>query len=391
MPHYKYLIIGGGMTADAAVRGVRKIDPEGTIGLISKESQPPYNRPPLSKALWKGKPVDTIWRGTSNLNVELHLRQSAEQINPLEKMVIDREGTRYVYDKLLLATGGKPRRLPFGEDHILYYRTFDDYRRLRDLTEKYNRFAVIGGGFIGSEIAAALRMNGKDVVMLFPEDGICSRNFPKDLSAYVSEYYRQKGVRVMANVMITGVDASDHHLSLITRAGEKIDADSVIAGVGIQPNTELAEGAGIKVDNGILVNEFLQTNLPDIYAAGDVASFYNPYLGTRMRVEHEDNANTMGETAGKNLAGEHIPYNHLPYFYSDLFELGYEAVGELDPRLEIVSDWEEPFQKGVVYFLKDAKVRGVLLWNVWGKVNAARDLIASPGPFRSDELIGRIS
>ncbi len=145
-----------------------------------------------------------------------------------------------------------------------------------------------------------------------------------------------------------------------------------MAGIGIVPAVELAEGAGLKVDAGIEVDQGLRTSHPDVYAAGDVARFYNPALAKWMRVEHEDNANTMGTAAGKAMAGAPVTYDHLPFFYSDLFELGYEAVGELDSRLQTVEDWQERFKKGIVYYLGDGRVRGVLLWNVWGKIDAAR-------------------
>jgi NADPH-dependent 2,4-dienoyl-CoA reductase/sulfur reductase-like enzyme len=177
---------------------------------------------------------------------------------------------------------------------------------------------------------------------------------------------------------------------LITQGGREITADGIVAGLGIQPNDELASAAGLPTDNGILVDEFLHAGHPDIYAAGDVARFFNPALGMRLRVEHEDNANTMGHAAGRNMAGQAAPYHHLPFFYSDLFDLGYEAVGDLDSRLATVEDWKEPFREGVVYYLKDGRVRGVLLWNVWGQVDNARALIAQPGPFRPEDLRGKL-
>jgi NADPH-dependent 2,4-dienoyl-CoA reductase/sulfur reductase-like enzyme len=164
----------------------------------------------------------------------------------------------------------------------------------------------------------------------------------------------------------------------------------VVAGLGIEPNVELAQAASLKVENGIVVDELLRTSHPDIYAAGDVAAFHNPALGKRIRVEHEDNANTMGRLAGRNMAGQSEPYNHLPSFYSDMFELGYEAVGELDSRLETFADWKQPNKEGVIYYLQNGRVRGVLLWNVWGQVDAARELIAEPGPFRAENLKGRL-
>ena len=168
MPDYKYLIIGGGMTGDAGVHGIRAVDCAGSIGLIGAESHRPYNRPPLSKALWKDKPLDSIWRKDDVSGVSFHLGRTVQIVDSKNKRVTDDQGTVYTFDKLLLATGSTPRRLPFGGEQIIYFRTLDDYQRLRGLTEQGRRFAVIGGGFIGSEIAAALTMNGKEVVMIFP-------------------------------------------------------------------------------------------------------------------------------------------------------------------------------------------------------------------------------
>jgi NADPH-dependent 2,4-dienoyl-CoA reductase/sulfur reductase-like enzyme len=311
-------------------------------------------------------------------------------VNGDKKSARDDQGTEYRYEKLLLATGGTPRKLPFGPPEVIYYRTFDDYQRLREMTEHSNHFGVIGGNFIGSEIAAALGMNGKEVSMFFPEAGIASRVFPKDLSDYVNEYYRQKGVDVHAGTTVKDIRKQGDKFILVSDKGEEVEVEGVIAGIGIQPNLELAKKIGLEVDNGIVVDELLQTSHPDIYAAGDVAEFNSLVLGKRLRFEHEDNANTMGKQAGRNMAGAGEAYHHLPYFYSDLFELGYEAVGELDSRLETFADWQESFKKGVVYYLKDGRVRGVLLWNVWDTVPKARDLIAEQGPFTPADLKGRL-
>ncbi|MFZ2654845.1 MAG: FAD-dependent oxidoreductase [Victivallales bacterium] len=373
---FKYLIIGGGMSADSAVQGIRQIDSTGTIGLISSEKDKPYNRPPLSKGLWKDKPIEGIWRKTESMGVKIFNGYTALKIDSLQHQVVDDAENVYSYDKLLLATGGRPRKLSFGTDDIIYFRTVEDYRKLRALCEKGLRFAVIGGGFIGSEIAAALRMNGKEVVMIFPEKGIGDRVFPSGLSEHINNYYREKGVEIIAGDTVEGLERRDGRIRLITARGQELLVDGVVAGLGIEPNIELAVQAGIKTGNGIVVDEMLRTSLPDIYAAGDVVEFHNPALDRRIRVEHEDNANTMGIAAGRGMAGRGEPYYHLPFFYSDMFDLGYEAVGILDSRLETYADWNIPNEKGVIYYLEKERLVGILLWNVWNKVEDARKLIS---------------
>jgi len=379
MKSVRYLIIGGGMTADAAARAIRESDPSGSIGIMSDDPHPPYNRPPLSKGLWKGDDPEKVWRGTDKLDVELRLARHATAVNPKQQTVTDDRGNVVSYEKLLLATGGSPRKLPMQTGQIIYYRTFDDYLRLRALANEKLRFAVLGGGFIGSEIAAALRLVGREVTMLVPEDGIGARVFPADLSRFLVDYYREQGVDVRTGEGLAGLQQSAGTVVVRTTHGKEIPADVIVAGLGIQPNVELAEQAGLRVENGIVVDELLRTSAPDVFAAGDVANFFNPALGTRIRVEHEDNANTMGAAAGRSMAGKGSPYTHLPFFYSDLFALGYEAVGELDPRLETETHWKEPFREGVVHYLKDGKVRGVLLWNTWGQVDNARAIIGTTG------------
>jgi NADPH-dependent 2,4-dienoyl-CoA reductase/sulfur reductase-like enzyme len=385
---YDYLIVGGGMAADAAAHGIRREDTKGTIAMVGAEPHASYNRPPLSKALWKGDPVDSIWRNSDETGAAQVRGRRIVRVDAAARRATDDGGAVYEYGKLLLATGGRPRRLKEAPDEVIYYRTFDDYRRLRGLADEGAGFLVIGGGFIGSEIAAALRMQERDVTLVLRGEGIGESIYPPELSRWLVDYYRGKGVTVHTGTTVERVESRNGKLRI---AGGSLAADVVVAGLGIEPDVELARQIGLEVTDGVVVDEYLRTSRETIYAAGDVANFHNPALDRRLRVEHEDNANTMGETAGRNMAGAGQRYDHLPFFYSDLFELGYEAVGDLSARHQIVEDWKEKFREGVIYYLERGRVRGALLWNTWGQVDAARALIAEPGPFRPEQLKGRLS
>src|SRR5437868_2648502 len=357
MAEFRYLIVGGGMTGDAACRGIRDHDPGGPIGLVGEEPHPPYARPPLSKALWQGKDEATVWRGTADLGVELVLGRRIVEVDLDARTAVDDAGEMYRYERLLLATGGRPRRLA-GDGDVVYYRTLDDYRRIREAAVKGARFVVIGGGFIGSEIAAALTSSGCAVTMVFPEQGIGARLFPPELADYVTGYYRERGVEVLPGELVEGIEGRTVRLG----GGRTIDTDGVVAGLGIVPATELAEAAGLAVDDGIVVDELGRAGgREDVFAAGDAARFPAVSLGRLARVEHEDHANSHGRAVGANMAGANGPYTNLPLFYSDLFELGYEAVGDVDSRLETQAAWAEPNRKGVVCYVDEGgRPRGFL-------------------------------
>ncbi|MCC6165936.1 MAG: FAD-dependent oxidoreductase [Caldilineaceae bacterium] len=398
---YQYVIIGGGMAAGAAAQGIRELDADGSIALIAAEQAPPYKRPPLSKGLWKGEPVADIWLDTAKQGVEMYLGRRAQRLDVQNQRVVDEQGDEYRFDKLLLATGSTPKRLPLdgpgphGEERVLYYRTFADYERLRQLAGGGSHFAVVGGGFIGSEIAAALTMNGKQVSLILRGERIGGHLYPQDLGDYLNDYYREKGVDLLTKTTVAGLRARGEQISVRLQgaggaAANELAVDGVIVGIGVEPNVELAAAAGLEVTDGIVVDELLRAGHPAVYAAGDAANFYDVALGKRRRMEHEDNANKMGRAAGRNMAGAAERYGHSPFFYSDLFELGYEAVGETRASLETVSDWKEPYREGVVYYLREGWVRGVLLWNVWGQVEAARRLLREPGPFQPQDLMGRL-
>jgi 3-phenylpropionate/trans-cinnamate dioxygenase ferredoxin reductase subunit len=389
MRNTHYLIAGGGMTADAACKGIRELDPDGAITVVAEEPHPPYARPPLSKALWKGDEESTIWRDTADRGVEVRLGRTIVALDLEARRATDDRRETYAYEQLLLATGGRPRRLPFGGDEVIYFRTLDDYRRLRALAGEDARFLVIGGGFIGSEIAAALAINGCSVTMVFPEPGIGARIFPAELSAFVTDYYRAQGIEVLAGTTVTSIERDSERMCVATEVGLTLEADAVVAGLGIEPRVELAADAGLPVDDGIVVDDRGRVDGHErVFAAGDVARFPEAALGGARRVEHEDHAKSHGRRVGANMAGADEAYDHLPFFYSDLFDLGYEAVGELDSRLRTVADLSEPGGEGTVYYLDgEGRPRGVLLWNLFGRVDAARDLIRAGDPVDPGALL----
>ena len=296
----RYLIVGGGLTADAACRGIREHDPDGTIGLVGDEPHPPYARPPLSKALWKGDDEDTIWRGTAELGVDLRLGRRSSRSTCRRREATDDAGETYGYERLLLATGGRPRRLPFGGDEVIYFRTLDDYRRLRALADGRARFVVIGGGFIGSEIAAALAMNGCTVTMVFPEPGSARASSPPTCPRSSPTTTATRASRCSPATSVTGIERAGGVTQVSTEDGRTLEADVVVAGLGIEPRTELAAAAGLPVADGIVVDEHGRVGgREDVFAAGDVARFPAAALGDDMRVEHEDHAKSHGRRSAR--------------------------------------------------------------------------------------------
>ncbi|HEU0337612.1 MAG TPA: NAD(P)/FAD-dependent oxidoreductase, partial [Gaiellaceae bacterium] len=231
----RYLIVGGGLTADAACKGIRELDPDGRVLLVTEEPHPPYSRPPLSKGLWRGKEESTIWRGTEALGVDVRPGRRIVALDLERRLATDERGDEHGYEKLLLATGGRPRRLPFGGEDVLAFRTLDDYRRLRELAEGGARCVVVGGGFIGSEVAAALALQGCPVTLAFPEQGIGARVFPLELSLALVDYYRTRGVEVLPGASVTGIEPG----RVLLGDGRVLPADVVVAGIGIEPAVDM--------------------------------------------------------------------------------------------------------------------------------------------------------
>ena len=355
---HDYLIVGAGMAADSAAKAIHGLDAAGSIGIVGAEASPPYQRPALTKALWKGdKSPANIDLATAASGATLYLGRRATGLGCAAHAVMDDHGDVYHYRRLLLATGATPRRLSgVGGERVIHFRTLADYQALR-------RYA-------GEAIGAG--------------------RYPEALAAFLSDYYRRHGVALCTGVTVVGGSADNDGVELKLSDGQKLHVDAVAVGIGAAPDTVLAEQAGLHVDHGIIVDAQLRTSDPDIWAAGDVADFYSRTLGQRLRVEHEDAAISMGRQAGRNMTGANADYIAQPFFYSDQFDLGYEAVGLLDTRMRVIEDWRERYREGVVYYLDAGRVRGVLLWNVWDQVDAARALLVEPGPFTAASLRGRL-
>jgi NAD(P)H-nitrite reductase large subunit len=395
---FDYVIVGGGLAGASAVEGIRELDETGSILLICMENHLPYDRPPLSKKLWFGEiTVENIFLHDLNFYdthaVTLALGTNLVRLDPVKKTITNHNYNTFCYGKLLLATGCKVRTLaiPGGDlADICYFRSLDDYQRIRGVAAEGKSAVVVGGGFIGSELAAALNINKLDVSMIFPGALLCDRVLPDYLGKAVQRCYVEKGVRILASDKPVSFSKKGAKFITRTEKGEEIESDLVIVGVGVIPDTELAKSAGLDVGNGIVVNEYLETSSPDIYAAGDNAFFPYPALGQSMRLEHWDNALNQGKWAGRNMAGAHEAYTYQPYFFSDLFEFGYEATGEVDSKMDTFADWQKENDTGVIYYLREGRVRGVMMCNVWNKVETARELIKKGEKMTPEQLRGLI-
>jgi len=378
-----YLIVGAGLAGASAVEGIRERDPKRSITMIGAEKHLPYDRPPLSKKLWFGKKkVKDIFLHDrafyDEKDVTLFTGREVVALDVKNLTVNDSAGKSYRFKKLLLATGSAPQLLPIpGGDlpEICYYRVLDDYQRLKREVTKGQSAVIIGGGFIGSEMAAALCINKVKVTMIFPSTHLCDRVFPQNLGQAMERMYQTRGVQILKGQKPASIKRKGSKFLVQTESGEKVESDWVIVGVGVKPSVALAEQSGLATGDGICVNECLQTAHPAIYAAGDNARFSYQALGQQARLEHWDNALKQGNQAGQNMAGAHKPFTYMPYFFSDLFEFGYEAVGEVNARMETRADWQKPFDTGVIYYLRNGKIRGAMMCNVWDKVEQARALI----------------
>ena len=383
---YEYVIVGGGTAADKAARAISESG--GTNILVaSGDSDGPVYRPDLSKTLWhktgeEAKPEASAL-GTGEVEgVELVLDVFATGLETEAHTVHleSEDGQATVrYGTLLLATGASPN-MPFAPDdeRVVYFRSAADYRELRAAAGEGTRAVVAGGGYIGSELASALSSVGATTTLLYMGEHLLEQMFPPSITAKIEAAYREHGVELRPGFKVSGVEpgAAGGPVQISGEGGETVEADVVAVGFGVHPNVRLAEDAGIDIDGGVLVDEHMCTSAPDVYAAGDIAAFVDPLFG-RRRVEHVDNAEHTGEVAGKNMAGGNEKYEYTPIFWSDLFDDGYEAIGSLDATVDTIERWNDDGTAAVVYYIRDGKPIGVLLWNTWDSTGAANKAVAA--------------
>lgn len=395
MQRYDYVIVGAGMVAANAVQGIREKDTEGTIGILGAEPNGPVTRPALSKKLWTDPEFgyDKIWmQPEQDAGTTLHTDTRVATIDRQQKTVTTDDGDTYGYGQLLLATGGAPVTLDLPEsERVRYFRTVEDYDHLRRLAGKGLHAAVVGGSYIGTELAAALVQNDCRVTLIHPEEVLGGKMFPSSVANRFHQTYVDRGVMLLGGRKVNGGREADGKVTLELDDGASLEADFVVFGLGVEPSIALAEQAGLDTDGGILVDNRLTTTDAAIFAAGDVATYPDRILG-RWHAEHVDNANQMGATVGRIMAGSDETYDHTPYFYSNVFDIAWKAVGKLDSSLEVVEDADPESGQGIYYYLEDDKVAGVLLLDLDAdRLDEARAVLAESSPQSAETLVGRIT
>lgn len=381
-----YLVVGGGLAAASAVDGIRQEDEEGTIVLLSEEEEPPYHRPPLSKeflqhpgvarSLLHVKPEGWF---EEEAGVELLLGTRAIALDP-EEMVVRTDDANAIHArKILLATGGRARRLPAPGHHLAgveTLRTVEDAERIRQMADEAERAVLVGAGFIGMELAASLHAHDVSSTVVELEDRVWSRMLPPQLSGFMQSYFEERGVTFALGESPSEFRGEDSRVEAVAlESGAELDCDLVVVGIGIRPAVELARDAGLEVGDGIVVDRFGETSGADVYAAGDVAAFPDPIFGDVLRVEHWDHAKAHGRAVGRCMAGVPEPYDHLSYFFSDVFDLSLNVYGRPVPSERVLlrgEPGEEPF---IAFTVTDGRIQGAVLVNVPDEMDACHDLV----------------
>jgi 3-phenylpropionate/trans-cinnamate dioxygenase ferredoxin reductase subunit len=390
MDRIPYVIIGGGLAGVAAADAIRRRDKTGRLLLICAEAHPPYDRVPLSKDYLLGTMErDQVFlrqaRFYERNKVELLLQSPVTNLDVTQRLVTLADGSQIGFDKLLLATGGRPRQLPLPGaelDGIYYLRNLEDTDAIRSALQGARQAVVIGAGFIGCELASAFAQLGVPTTVVELTPAPLSLVVDPETSAFVADYLHQKGVTILTDTAVAHfVGTSGRVQGVVTNTGKELAADLVAVGVGIAPNTELATAAGLTVDNGVVVNEYLEAT-EGIFAAGDMARYYSPVLARHLRVEHYDVALQHGRVAGANMTGERRAYTELPYFFSFMGDLHINVVGDMSQRAQVVRRGALGLDPGFVqFYFADGLLQAALFVNRNGDLlQAARERIAQRQP-----------
>jgi 3-phenylpropionate/trans-cinnamate dioxygenase ferredoxin reductase subunit len=392
-----FIIVGGGMAGAIAAQTLREEGFDGKITLVGQEQHAPYERPPLSKDYLQGKADrDSIFVQPepwyAEHAVELRLGSGVTSLDPTSRVLTTATGTQLSYDKLLLATGSKPRRLGVSGadlDGVYYLRNVEDSERLKIEFSQAKRVVIVGAGWIGLETAAAARAAELDVTLLVSGDMPLEHMLGPEVAPIFAELHRSHGVDLRHRT--TAVELTGRHgeaTGVMLSDGTRMDADMIIVGIGAVPHTELAAEAGLKIDNGIVVDEHLRTSDPDIFAAGDIAHAYNARLGRHIRVEHWANARRQGVIAAKAMLGQDAVDVRPSYFFTDQYDLSMEYTGDIGPAGydRVVFRRYADSRQVIVFWLDEQRVQAGMNINIWDVAEDIERLIQSERPINADDL-----
>jgi 3-phenylpropionate/trans-cinnamate dioxygenase ferredoxin reductase subunit len=379
------VIVGAGMAGAKTAEALRKEGFDGRIVLIGSEPELPYERPPLSKDYLRGESPREKARILpdgfyAEHDIDLRTGSTAEQIDTATSTAILADGDRLPYDRLLLAPGATPRRLsvPGSDlDGVHYLRDFVDADAIAARLERGGHVVVIGAGWIGSEVAASARQKGLDVTVVERAEVPLEQVLGREVGAIYAQIHRDQDVDLLTGATLESFEGSEHVERVKLDDGRTVNADFVVVGVGVVPRTELAETAGITVDNGITVNAQLQTSVPGVFAAGDVANAFHPFYGRRLRVEHWANALNQPAVAAQAMLGKPASYERLPYFFSDQYDVGMEYTGHATTWDEVVLRGETDTREFIAFWLQDGRVLAGMNVNVWDVTDPIQALIRS--------------
>ncbi|WP_431045601.1 NAD(P)/FAD-dependent oxidoreductase [Streptomyces sp. P1-3] len=383
-----FVIVGASLAGAKAAEALRGNGFDGRILLIGDEPEPPYERPPLSKGYLQGKQDrEKIFVHPSqwytDQDIDLRLRTTVTAIDRDRRSVTVSDGETIGYDKLLLATGAAPRRLPLPGadlDGIFYLRRVGDCERIRSTFRTASRIVLVGGGWIGLEVAAAARNAGVETTLLEADELPLLRVMGRRIAPVFADLHRDHGVDLRLGAQVTEIVGERGSAAGVRLAdGARIDADAIVVGIGVTPNTRLATESGLRVDNGVVVDASLRTSDPHIHAAGDVANAWHPMLGKHIRVEHWANALHQPATAARSMLGEPAVYDRVPYFFTDQYDLGMEYAGYTEPGGydDVVVRGDPASREFIAFWQADGRVLAGMNVNIWDVNETIQQLIRS--------------